>query len=262
MDNQNKKTYIKRIDAFQYESRKEYEKENKTVTFCVVISLIILDMILSTLIIVVGKDIEDIFYGLAGVQILLILILTFVLAGIGESYFDFFEEIKERYRMRNKKYQPISFSAYMDLNDLVQLYDGKLFRLYQFINAEESDIKYIAIELPKKSKIITFDNTDKEERIRLKNMCMFQWLDEVKLSEIVTPIREYYRNKEMNAKIKKEENLIKNQSKINATITDDEIKDLPLFQTYKNLSKKAKEDVESYHSEKQEHLKKLEKIIS
>ncbi|MEB7678007.1 hypothetical protein NGB25_12940 [Staphylococcus saprophyticus] len=262
MNTQNKKTYIKRIDAFQYESRKEYEKENKTITFCVVISLIILDMILSTLIIVVGKDSEDILYGLAGVQILLIFILTFVLAGIGESYFDFFEEIKERYRMRNKKYQPISFSAYMDLNDLVQLYDGKLFRLYQFINAEESDIKYIAIELPKKSKIITFDNTDQEERIRLKNMCMFQWLDEVKLSKIVTPIREYYRNKEMNAKIKKEENLIKNQSKINATITDDEIKDLPLFQTYKNLSKNAKEDVESYHSEKQEHLKKLEKIIS
>lgn len=262
MNTQNKKTYIKRIDAFQYESRKEYEKDNKTITFCVVISLIILDMILSTLIIVVGKDSEDILYGLAGVQILLILILTFVLAGIGESYFDFFEEIKERYRMRNKKYQPISFSAYMDLNDLVQLYDGKLFRLYQFINAEESDIKYIAIELPKKSKIITFDNTDQEERIRLKNMCMFQWLDEVKLSKIVTPIREYYRNKEMNAKIKKEENLIKNQSKINATITDDEIKDLPLFQTYKNLSKNAKEDVESYHSEKQEHLKKLEKIIS
>ena len=262
MDNQNKETYIKRIDAFQYESRKEYEKKNKTVTFCVVISLIILDMILSTLIIVVGKGIEDIFYGLAGVQILLIFLLTFVLAGIGESYFDFFEEIKERYRMRNKKYQPISFSAYMDLNDLVQLYDGKLFRLYQFINAEESDIKYIAIELPKKSKIITFDNTDQEERIRLKNMCMFQWLDEVKLSEIVTPIREYYRNKEMNAKIKKEENLIKNQSKINATITDDEIKNLPLFQTYKNLSKNAKEDVKSYHSEKQEHLKNLKKIIS
>lgn len=140
--------------------------------------------------------------------------------------------------------------------------DGKLFRLYQFINAEESDIKYIAIELPKKSKIITFDNTDQEERIRLKNMCMFQWLDEVKLSKIVTPIREYYRNKEMNAKIKKEENLIKNQSKINATITDDEIKNLPLFQTYKNLSKNAKEDVESYHSEKQEHLKNLKKIIS
>lgn len=262
MNTQNKKTYIKRIDAFQYESRKEYEKENKTITFCVVISLIIIDMILSTLIIVVGKDSEDILYGLAGVQILLIFILTFLLAGIGESYFDFFEEIKERYRMRNKKYQPLSFSAYMDLNDLVQLYDGKLFRLYQFINAEKSDTKYIAIELPKKSKIITFDNTDQEERIRLKNMCMFQWLDEVKLSKIVTPIREYYRNKEMNAKIKKEENLIKNQSKINATITDDEIKDLPLFQTYKNLSKNAKEDVESYHSEKQEHLKKLEKIIS
>lgn len=258
----NKETYIKRIDAFKYGSRKEYEKKNKTVTFCVVIILIILDMILSTLIIVVGKDIEDILYGLAGVQMLLTLILTFALVGREERYFDFFEEIKERYRMRNKKYQPISFSAYMDLNDLVQLYDGKLFRLYQFINAEESDIKYIAIELPKKSKIITFDNTDQEERIRLKNMCMFQWLDEVKLSEIVTPIREYYRNKEINAKIKKEENLIKNQSKINATITDDEIKDLPLFQTYKNLSKKAKEDVESYHSEKQDHLKKLEKIIS
>lgn len=258
----NEETYIKRINAFEYTSRKEYEKNEKTITFCVIISLIILDMILSTLIIVVGKDIESILNGLIGIQVLIVIILTIALAGVSERYFDFFEEIKERYRMRDKKYQPISFSAYMDLNDLVQLYDGKLFRLYQFINAEESDIKYIAIELPKKSKIITFNNTDQEERIRLKNMCMFQWLDEVKLSEIVTPIREYYRNKEMNAKIKKEENLIKNQSKINATITDDEIKDLPLFQTYKNLSKKAKEDVESYHSEKQEHLKKLEKIIS
>lgn len=94
----NKEAYIKRIDAFQYDSRKEYEKKNKTITFCVVISLIILDMILSTLIIVVGKDIEAILYGLAGVQILLIFILTFVLAAIGESYFDFFKEIKERKR--------------------------------------------------------------------------------------------------------------------------------------------------------------------
>lgn len=93
-------------------------------------------------------------------------------------------------------------------------------------------------------------------------MCMFQWLDEIKLSEIVTPIIEYYRNKEINAKMKKEQNLIQNQSNINATITDDEINDLPLFQTYKNLSKKAKEDVKEYNSEKQEHLKNLKKIIS
>lgn len=257
----NKQTYIKRIDAFQYGSRKEYEKKNKTITFHVVIGLAILDIIMSTLCITTGEDIESSLSGIVLFQIIMAMIFAFMF-GLRSSDFDFFEELKERYRMRNKQYQPISFSAYMDLNDIVQLGDGKLFRLYQFINAEESEIKYIAIELPKKSKIITFDNTDKEERIRLKNMCMFQWLDEVKLSEIVTPIREYYRNKEINAKMKKEENLIKNESKINATITDDEIKDLPLFQTYKNLSKNAKEDVESYHSEKQEHLKKLEKIIS
>lgn len=42
------------------------------------------------------------------------------------------------------------------------------------------------------------------------------------------------------------EKFINEQSKINATITDDEIKDLPLFQTYKNLSKNAKEDVKGY----------------
>lgn len=255
--------YIKRIDAFQYDSRKEYEKSNKTITFCVVISLAILDIIISTLFISTGKDIESSLYAIVFFQMLMAMIFA-VIFGINErsSYFDFFEELKERYRMRNKQYQPISFSAYMDLNDIVQLNDGKLFRLYQFINAEESDIKYIAIELPKKSKIITFDNTDQEERIRLKNMCMFQWLDEVKLSEIVTPIREYYRNKEISAKMKKEQNIIQNQSNINATITDDEINNLPLFQTYKNLSKKAKEEVECFNNEKQQHLKDIQKIIN
>lgn len=256
----NSETYIKRIDAFQYGSRKEYEEKNKTITFHVVISLAILDIIISTLFIATGKDIESNLYAIAFFQMLMAIIFGCIFGIIEQSsYFDLFEEIKERYRMRDKQYQPISFSAYMDLNDVVQLSDGKLFRLYQFINAEESNIKYIAIELPKKSKIITFDNTD--ERIRLKNMCMFQWLDEVKLSKIVTPIREYYRNKEISAKMKKEENIIKNQSKINATITDDEINDLPLFQTYKNLSKKAKEDVKDYNCEKQEHLKDLERII-
>lgn len=258
----NSETYIKRIDAFQYDSRKEYEEKKKTITFHVVISLAILDIIISTLFIATGKDIESSLYGIALFQMLMAMIFGCMFGIILNSrYFDFFEEIKERYRMRDKKYQPISFSAYMDLNDLVQLNDGKLFRLYQFINAEESNIKYIAIELPKKSKIITFDNTDQEERIRLKNTCMFQWLDEVKLSKIVTPIREYYRNKEINSKMEKEEKLIQNQSKINATITDDEIHDLPLFQTYKNLSKKAKEDVKDYNCEKQEHLKDLERII-
>lgn len=263
----NSETYIKRIEALQYDSRKEYEEKKKTITFYIIISLVILDIVLSTFFILIGVingvNIDSILAIIFGVGVLNAIIFP-IISAINETlfYIGFFEELKERYRMRNKKYQPISFSAYMDLNDIVQLSDGKLFRLYQFINAEESDNKYIAIELPKKSKIITFDNTDKEERIRLENMCMFQWLDEIKLSEIVTPIIEYYRNKEINAKMKKEQNLIQNQSNINATITDDEINDLPLFQTYKNLSKKAKEDVKEYNSEKQEHLKNLKKIIS
>lgn len=263
----NSETYIKRNDAFQYGSRKEYEEKNKTITFYFIISLFILDIVFSTLFILMGVvngvNINNILGTIFGIGVLNTIIFS-IITGINQTsfYIDFLEEFKERYRMRDKQYQPISFSAYMDLNDLVQLNDGKLFRLYQFINAEESDIKYIAIELPKKSKIITFDNTDQDERIRLKNMCMFQWLEEVELSKIVTPIREYYRNKEINAKMKKEENIIKNLSKINATITDDEINDLPLFQTYKNLSKKAKEDVKEYNSEKQEHLKNLKKIIS
>lgn len=262
----NSETYIKRIEAFQYGSRKEYEEKKKTITFYVILSLVILDIVLSTLFILMGVingvNIDSILGTIFGVGVLNAIIFS-IITGINETsfYIDFFEEFKERYRMRDKQYQPISFSAYMDLSDLVQLNDGKLFRLYQFINAEESDIKYIAIELPKKSKIITFDNTDQEERIRLKNMCMFQLLDEVKLSKIVTPIREYYRNKEISAKMKKEGNIINNLSKINATITDDEIHDLPLFQTYKNLSKKAKEDVKDYNCEKQEHLKDLERII-
>lgn len=260
----NKETYIKRIDAFKYESRKEYEKRNKTITFSVVMGLAILDIVLSIFFIIIGKDVEGIFAGIVPLQMIMATIFAVIFGffSADEFGFDFPEEIKERYRMRDKQYQPISFKAKWGLNEIVQLSNGKLFRQYQFINAEKSNINYIAIELPKNAKVIDFDNTDQEERIRLKNMCMFQWLDEVKLSKIVTPIREYYRNKEMNAKIKKEENLIKNQSKINATITDDEIKDLPLFQTYKNLSKNAKEDVKSYHREKQEHLKKLEKIIS
>lgn len=260
----NKETYIKRIDAFKYESRKEYEKRNKTITFSVVMGLAILDIILSIFFIIIGKDVEGIFAGIVPLQMIMATIFAVIFGffSADEFDFDFLEEIKERYRMRDKQYQPVSFIAELDLNDIVQLSNGKLFRQYQFINAEESNINNIAIELPKESKIITFDNTDKQERIRLKNMCMFQWLDEVKLSEIVTPIREYYRNKEMSEKIKKEENFIKKQSEINATITDDEIHDLPLFQTYKNLSKKAKEDVKGYNREKQEHLKNLKKIIS
>ncbi|RIL88133.1 hypothetical protein BUY32_11835 [Staphylococcus cohnii] len=260
----NKETYIKRIDAFKYESRKEYEKRNKTITFSVVMGLAILDIVLSIFFIIIGKDIEGIFAGIVSLQMIMATIFAVIFGffSADEFDFDFLEEIKDRYRMRDKQYQPVSFIAELDLNDIVQLSNGKLFRQYQFINAEESDINNIAIELPKNAKIIGFDNTNREERIRLKKMCMFACLNERELSKIITPIREYYRSKEISKKIKKEENLIKKQSKINATITYDEIHNLPLFKTYKNLSNKAQEDVKGYNNEKHEHLKNLKKIIS
>lgn len=266
----NKETYIKRIKGFKYKSRDDYEKSNKTITFHVVICLAIFSMMFATLCIVMGvlngMEIEGILGILFCVGTLDAVIFSLILGFYGNPHFgndfDFFEELQERYRMRNKQYQPMLYSACSDLNDVIQLSDGKLFRSYQFINVEKSDINYIAVELPKNSKVISSDNTNQEERIRLKKMCMFTWLGELELIKILTPIRDYYRNKKVNAKIKKEQEFIKKQSEINATITDDEILDLPLYQTYKNLSKKAKEDVKCYNREKQEHLKNIKNIIS
>lgn len=266
MDNQNKKTF----KPYVYQSRSAYEMKYKSVDFWFsTIGLVIAAGLLFISIILVILDMIGTLKGHSGQYIGYLFgsffssLLFFAFSWIISGGLDFYsEELVERINMRDKNYQPLLNTVRVELNYLVQLGNGQLFRQYHFINAEESGSDYIVIKLPNDAKIITEANTKRKDRDTLNNTCMFNKVDELELLDIISPITKYHENIEYNNMIKQEEKFINEQSKINATITYDEIDNLPLFKTYKNLSNKAIEDVKGYDSEKQEHLKNLKKIIS
>ncbi|RIL23388.1 hypothetical protein BUY99_05210 [Staphylococcus gallinarum] len=174
----------------------------------------------------------------------------------------YLEELVERINMRDKNYKPLICTARIDLNYLVQLSNGYLFRQYQFINAEESGSDFIVIELPKDAKIINEANTSRENIEILNNTCMFDKVDEQELLAIITPITKYHEEKAYREKIKEEEKFVENQSKLNANITNNDIKNLPLFKSLKELKNKTDQEIQQYNEDTKNMLKENQKIIS
>lgn len=252
---------MKKIDPFVYSSRNDYIKKNKTVEYHLLlwgyIGLISMVAIGSLGFIFQNKSLIAIF--ILGV---LFSSMAFVLEFV--NYSDYyggglvvicFKEFKERRKMKRPNYQPLNNDAYK-LNSIVKLENGKLFRLYQFIKPEESDRRYICYELPENAKVTIGYNDLKE------NSCMFKALNEYELADILTPINQYYIDKEYREKNRKREEYINKQSVINQDISDEEIKDLPLFKGFRQIESDVKKEIDGYRKENNYNIQKNQCILN
>lgn len=263
MDSQNIKTF----EPYLYKSRIKYEMRYKSIDFwfstggfILGFTLIIFPVILNLL--ALNGIIKGSYISLAFVCSLFafasILYSVIISGGFGEYVI----EIVERINMRDKNYQPLVNTVRVELNYLVQLSNGQLFRQYQFINAGKSGANYIVVEVPKDAKIINEANTSKKDREILNNTCMFNRRDELELLSIITPITKYHEDKAYRDKIKEQEKFTKNQSKLNASITNKDINNLPLFKSLKELQNKTDQEVQQCNEDTKKILKENQKIIS
>ena len=257
----------KTFKPYVYQSRTAYEMKYKSINFwfstlgfVIGVGLLFITIILNLLdmIGILKGQYIGYFFGSCFVSILFIWFSWIISRGL--SFY--LEEIVERINMRDKNYQPLINTVRIELNYLVQLSNGYLFRQYQFINAEESGSDFIVIELPKDAKLINEVNTSRENREILNNTCMFNKVDERELLDIITPITKYHEEKAYREKVKEEENFVKSQSKINASITNNDIKNLPLFKSLKELENKTDEEIQQYNEDTKNNLKENQKIIS
>lgn len=188
-----------------------------------------------------------------------ILVCGIVLGLAGYGVIDFIDECKERYRMRKyPKYIPIEYRVMAELNSVVKMQNGELFRKYQFINAEQSGTNYITLQVPKN---ILSDTYKVNDTTIAERMCMFNRLNEMELADILIPIKQYYEDKQYREEIERKEAEIKEQSEANSRITTEDINNLPLFKSMQSLVDKTEEDVKKYHEETQFHLKDNKDIV-
>lgn len=240
---------MNKIYPFIYNSREEYIEQNKSFDFYIFSFIAILSFGL-------------IITGLFSLIISFSLATLFLLFGFG-GFMGFFptgcmteliDELVERVNMKNTNYQPLKENT-KELNNIVKLENGKLFRVYQFIKPESSGRDYVCYEIPKNAYILRNDELAEKS-------CLFSKLDDFKLGDILTPISKYYIDKEHRQKLKSDENYINKQSEINKNISKEEIDQLPLFNGLKYLRKDIKSEIDSYNKESEINLKQNQDIIS
>lgn len=250
------------IYPFIYKSRNEYIKYNKsrgfyaaTFIFGTLVLVTIINVILGIFGLIFNNDFKACLFIAAIIPVLSYYFLRILEVGgcveitILDSYI---EEIKERRKMWIPNYQPLYVDS-KELNNIVKLEDGKLFRLYQFIKPELSGKDFISYNIPKNAKIV------KEDKLAEKS-CMFNSLDEFELANILTPIAEYHREKEYRHKLKEDESYVNTQSALNSDISNKDIENLPLFEGFRKIEKDLKSEVDNYDEENMNNLQKYKDI--
>lgn len=157
--------------------------------------------------------------------------------------------------VKSENYQFLKLSAVKDLNQIVEENNGMLFRKYQYIEADMSSKNEIVVKLPLTARVIEDCNKRENEA------CIFEQLNEVEMSNILTPISEYHRQREINDKMKIDEELMLKQSKINAEITEDIIESKPLFKSLKKLECDIQKDIDTYYKQQKRNVAQYSKIL-
>lgn len=240
---------MNKIYPFIYNSREEYIEQNKSFDFYIFSFIAILSFGL----IITGLFSLIISFSLATLFLLFGFAVFMVFFPNG-CMTELIDELVERVNMKNTNYQPLKENT-KELNNIVKLENGKLFRVYQFIKPESSGRDYVCYEIPKNAYILRNDELAEKS-------CLFSKLDDFKLGDILTPISKYYIDKEHRQKLKSDENYINKQSEINKNISKEEIDQLPLFNGLKYLQKDIKSEIDSYNKESEINLKQNQDIIS
>lgn len=255
----------KEINPFKYNSKEAYKRDNTDVEFWVIIAFLIVVMCISAIFILVAfilpKNNSLALISVAILTFLFFALFIFVAWLSLESYGVgvFIDECKARYKMwKHSNYIPIEAKAMSELNSVVKMKNGELFRKYQFINAEKSGTNYITLQVPKN---IIFDTYTVKGTPSSEKMCMFNRLSEMELMDILIPIKQYYEDKQYREEMERKEREIKAQSEANSRITTEDIHNLPLFKSMQSLADKTEEDVKKYHKETQSHLKDNQDIV-
>lgn len=249
----------KNIEPFKYNSRQEYEQKNKSGNFWFMLGVI-------TSVLIVCITVFLMYYtSSSNIVIQILTIVAFGLSALcflGEvlwlfideySLLDFMEECKKRYDMRKyRNYIPLEYQAWAELNSVIQLKNGEMYRKYQFINAEKSGVHHITLQLPKGDMIECSTN---------ENMCMFKRLSEVEMTDILIPIKQYHEDEQYRIEMERKEAEIKRQSKINSRITNEDINNLPLFKSMQAIADKTEQDINNYHKEMQSNLNDNQDIM-
>lgn len=243
------------IEPYEYNSVKEYKADNTSPKFWLVLIVPISFFILftSTYIITFIAEGAQLFYGVTG--IVLSSVMFYVTMHILENEYDYVNDIIEEYRIRKalrkrKGHMPIKSDALKMLNGVVKMYDGKMYRAYQFINAEKSNKRHIAMQYPEYSIIINNDDT-----------CMFSKLNEKEIMAIVDTILNYHQDKAMQEEIERKERNFKKQSDINRTITQEDINNLPLHKSLESISDEIDDDFKRYSDKLQHYNDELKSKI-
>lgn len=240
---------MNKIYPFIYNSREDYIEQNKSFVFYILsfIAILLFGVTITGLFsLIISFTLASLFllFGFA-------LFMGFVPTG---CMIELIDELVERVNMKNTNYQPLKENT-KELNNIVKLENGKLFRVYQFIKPESSGRDYVCYEIPKNAYILRNDELAEKS-------CLFSKLDDFKLGDILTPISKYYIDKEHRQKLKSDENYINKQSEINKNISKEEIDQLPLFNGLKYLQKDIKSEIDSYNKESEINLKQNQDIIS
>lgn len=256
---------FKKLRPFEYNSREAYKRYNTAGEYWVMIALVISIISIISLIIfaILGASKYNTLAMIGGVIAPFIGLGVLMLAlwlGVSEySVGDFIDECIVRYKMwKHSNYIPIEAKAMSELNSVVKMKNGELFRKYQFINAEKSGTNYITLQVPKN---IIFDTYTVKGTPSSEKMCMFNRLSEMELMDILIPIKQYYEDKQYREEMERKETEIKAQSEANSRITTEDIHNLPLFKSMQSLADKTEEDVKKYHKETQSHLKDNQDIV-
>lgn len=255
----------KNIKPFKYKSRQVYRNQETMGEFWVMIATIVLIISIATIMsltffVLPKSSLFSLISVIISPIVLFAILSCIIWLGVSEYGMSYFiDECKERYKMRKyPNYIPIEYSAITELNSVVKMQSGELFRKYQFINAEKSGTNYITLQVPKN---IIFDTYKVKGTPSAEKMCMFNRLSEMELMDILIPIKQYYEDKQYREEMERKETEIKAQSEANSRIKTEDIHNLPLFKSMQSLADKTEEDIKKYHKETQSHLKDNQDIV-
>lgn len=255
----------KEINPFKYNSKEAYKRDNTDVDFWLMIAFLIVVICIGAIFISLAFiSPKDNLLALISVAILTFLFFAFFgfIAWLREDSYgvgNFIDECKVRYKMwKYPNYIPIEYSVIKELNSIVKMQSGELFRKYQFINAEQSGTNYITLQLPNDVLAIMYTVKDTPS---VERMCMFNRLSEMELVDILIPIKQYYEDKQYREEMERKEAEIKAQSEANSRITTEDINNLPLFKSMQSLVDKTDEDIKRYYKETQTHMKDNQDIV-
>lgn len=249
---------------FKDNSNDEFKENNKTFEFWIFITTVLcvcLGLISMGVLIFLKNDILAVLLiSLIFLSFIGFLLLFIFLMAYGYGFFEFLRECKIRKFIKNNpEYIPLEYRVLDKLNSVVKMEGGEMYRQYQFINAEMSGVDYIVVELP--SKLVGTIPVNEYSSPREDEMCIFERLSEVEMSNILVPIKKHYEDLAYRKKLIKEEAYTKKQSEYNSRITNEDIQNLPLFKSLKAISDKNENEIECYRQELKTNLRENKEII-